>query len=74
MKPAAVVCEEILRLLSETRSLTLTEIARETKVCEEDAGKILDVLVAAGFVIRTKQGVFTIDSRLKEIVLSSPKL
>ena len=70
MKPAAIVCEEILELLSKARGLTLIEITKETNTRDEDAVKILGVLVTAGLVIRNKDGTLAIDSGLREIVRS----
>jgi predicted ArsR family transcriptional regulator len=69
-KQAALVCEEILELLSKTRGMTLVELARETRVSEEDVRRILKPLIAAGFV-DIKNDVHTIDSALRDIMLST---
>jgi DNA-binding IclR family transcriptional regulator len=69
-KQAALVCEEILTLLSETPGMTFAEIARETRVSEEDARKVLKPLIAVGLV-KVKHDGLTIDSGLREIVLST---
>jgi len=70
VRQAALVFDEILRLLSEGRSMTLAEVARETRVSEEDTRKILKPLIAVGFV-KTKRNALAIDSALREIVLST---
>lgn len=69
MKSAAAVLEEILRLLSESDSLTEDEIASATDLSERDVGKALDVLATAGF-IELKDDRVTIDSALREIMLT----
>lgn len=70
VKPAPELFEEILTALSETRSMTLTRIAREMRVREQDAMCVLELLASIGLV-RSKGGTFAIDPLLRELILST---
>jgi hypothetical protein len=69
MKPATVVLEEILRLLSDSQSLTVDELKKATNLSARDMGKSLDLLVTAG-LIELKDDRVTIDPELREIMLT----
>jgi DNA-binding transcriptional ArsR family regulator len=67
MRPATVVLEEILRLLSHSQSLTVDELIRATNLSARGVRKSLDLLVIAG-LIELKDDRVTIDPALREIM------
>ena len=67
MRPATVVLEGILRLLSHSQSLTVDELARATNLSARDVRKSLDLLVIAG-LIESKDDRVTIDPALRGIM------
>jgi predicted transcriptional regulator len=69
MKLATVVLEEILKLLSESQSLTVDELAKGTDLNSRDVRKALDLLVKFG-VIELEGDRATIDPIIREIMLS----
>jgi predicted transcriptional regulator len=69
MKLGTVVLEEILKLLSESQSLTVDELAKGTDLNSRDVRKALDLLVKFG-VIELEGDRATIDPIIREIMLS----
>lgn len=67
MKPATILSEEILRLLSKTQGLTAGEIAKETKTNEKDARVVIEALMAAGLIIANGETLI-IDPAMRDLV------
>jgi DNA-binding transcriptional ArsR family regulator len=72
MKPATIVLEEILRLLSDSQSLTVDELAKATDLSGRDVMKALELLAAAG-LIEVKADRVTIDPALREIMFTEER-
>jgi DNA-binding transcriptional ArsR family regulator len=72
MKPATIVLEEILRLLSDSQSLTVDELAKATDLSARVVMKALDLL-ATGGLIELKDDRVTIDPALREIMFTEER-